>query len=312
MRRGVSGPGVGGFRHEAVFYRGLDDLVAATVPFIIEGLDRREPVLVAVLPDRIRRLRSALGRAADRVAFLDLEWVGRNPARIIPVWRRFVRESGSAGPVRGIGEPVWSGRSEVEFEECSLHESLLNVAFDGGPAWRLVCPYDVDALPRDVVQDVMRTHPYLGSAAGVHLEYAGHRYASDGFASKLTPAPASANEAPFQDDLSRLRAVLRTWALDAGLSHRRAADLALAVHELATNSMTHGGGEGVLRGWREPESFVVEVSDTGRIGDPLVGRDVVPDSAEGGRGLWLVNQLCDLVQVRSLETGTVVRLHSRL
>ena len=35
-----------------------------------------------------------------------------------------------------------------------------------------------------------------------------------------------------------------------------------------------------------------------------------PDiSQEGGRGLWLANQLCDLVKIRSGERGTVVRLH---
>jgi hypothetical protein len=29
----------------------------------------------------------------------------------------------------------------------------------------------------------------------------------------------------------------------------------------------------------------------------------------GGRGLWLTNQLCDLVQIRSGDAGTVVRAH---
>ena len=31
----------------------------------------------------------------------------------------------------------------------------------------------------------------------------------------------------------------------------------------------------------------------------------------GGRGVWLANQLCDLVQIRSGAAGTVVRLHAR-
>ena len=33
---------------------------------------------------------------------------------------------------------------------------------------------------------------------------------------------------------------------------------------------------------------------------------------EGGRGVWIANQLCDLVQVRSGEDGSVVRLHLRV
>ena len=44
---------------------------------------------------------------------------------------------------------------------------------------------------------------------------------------------------------------------------------------------------------------------------------MTPSSVDGGRmaptpaarGLWLANRLCDLVQVRSGEQGTVVRLH---
>lgn len=312
MQRGFSHGRVSGFRHEAVFYRGLDELVANTVPFIVEGLERGEPVLVALLPDRIRRFRDALGRDADRVAFLDMGWVGRNPARLIPVWRRFVREHAREGPARGVGEPVWSGRTDVEIEECRLHESLLNVAFDDGPAWWLVCPYDVAALPPSVVEDARRTHPVAGAAEGGEAAYGGHAFARDCFATPLSPVPCRAREISFEHDLAQVRRVVRTWALGAGLSHRRSVDLALAVHELAANSMVHGGGQGMLRAWREPTFFVVEVSDSGHVDDPLVGRDLPAGAGENGHGLWVVNQLCDLVQVRSLDTGTVVRIQSRL
>ena len=67
--------------------------------------------------------------------------LGRNPACIIPAWREFLRDAGP-GPIVGIGEPVWPGRSDAELVECSRHESLLNLAFDGGRPWRLLCPYD--------------------------------------------------------------------------------------------------------------------------------------------------------------------------
>ena len=54
-----------------------------------------------------------------------------------------------------------------------------------------------------------------------------------------------------------------------------------------------------------------EVRDTGLIAEPLVGRHRPEDGTVGGHGLWLVNQLCDLVQVRSSPTGSVVRVHMR-
>jgi hypothetical protein len=57
---------------------------------------------------------------------------------------------------------------------------------------------------------------------------------------------------------------------------------------------------------------ICEISDAGSIADPLVGRENPPVDRLGGRGLWMANQLCDLVQVRSGAFGTVVRLHVHL
>lgn len=313
MQRVFRGSKTEGFQHEAVLYEGLNDLASTTVPFIREGLELQEPVLVAVLPDRIRTLRSALGSDADRVEFLDIGEFGGNPGRILPMWRGFVDRSLGSGSVRGIGEPVWSSRRDVEIEECHLHESLLNVAFDDGPPWRLMCPYDVDSLPAEIVADAMRTHPVVSAAGGPDIEYGGHHHAQARIASPLTPAPESAHRISFaHGDLSRLRGFVGTWALESGLSEDRAGDIVLAAHEIATNSIVHGGGSGELHVWSQPGAFVVELGDRGQISDPLVGRDPALDLDEGGRGVWLVHQLCDLVQVRSLPTGTVVRLFAWL
>jgi anti-sigma regulatory factor (Ser/Thr protein kinase) len=88
------------------------------------------------------------------------------------------------------------------------------------------------------------------------------------------------------------------------------ADLITAASELAANSVMHGGGSGTLRLWRENGSLLAEVEDRGRIEEPLVGRLRPGLAQEGGRGLWLANQLCDLVQIRSGAAGTTVRLHA--
>jgi anti-sigma regulatory factor (Ser/Thr protein kinase) len=86
-------------------------------------------------------------------------------------------------------------------------------------------------------------------------------------------------------------------------------DLVLAVNEVAANSIAHGGGSGTLRVWRDGGALVCEVSDRGHLDDPLADRRRPAPGQDGGRGLWLANQLCDLVQVRSFATGTTVRLH---
>ena len=101
-------------------------------------------------------------------------------------------------------------------------------------------------------------------------------------------------------------------AARAGFEGDRLSDLVLAVNELATNSMRHGGGRGVLSVWQENGELVCEVTDRGHIADPLAGRERQADTRGGGRGLWLVNHLCDLVQVRSSRAGNVIRLHMSL
>jgi len=106
-----------------------------------------------------------------------------------------------------------------------------------------------------------------------------------------------------------LRRLVARHALDAGLTSAKTCDLVLAVTEVAGNSLKHGGGEGVLRIWQDPLTLYCEVRDRGYITHPLVGREKPPLDTDSGRGLWLVNQLCDLVQVRTNASGTVVRLH---
>jgi hypothetical protein len=61
--------------------------------------------------------------------------------------------------------------------------------------------------------------------------------------------------------------------------------------------------------WEDTASVICEVRDRGRILDPLVGRAKPPADRGSGFGLWLANELCDLVQIRSFPTGSVVRLH---
>jgi anti-sigma regulatory factor (Ser/Thr protein kinase) len=312
----VVGRAVEGFRHEVAFYEGMGDLVRTVVPFVREGVARREPVLVAMAPARLDVVERALGADAVRVDFVDMTELGANPACIIPEWRRFLEDTADQGAVRGVGEPVWAGRREVELREAELHEALLNLAFDGGPSWRLLCPYDVSSLPHGVVADARRNHPQVQPVYGSDDPCdrdACHDHARRAFASPLPPVPAGALLHRFtRSDISRVRRLVRDVALEQGLHRRRVDDLMLAAHELASNSVTHGGGHGEVAIWREPGALAVEIHDQGWIEDPLVGQGLLDLEAEAGRGIWMANQLCDLVQVRSGGRGTQVRLWSWL
>lgn len=303
------------FAHEVVFYDGAAGRSEALLPFICEGVALGEPVLVVQPPESVealrRDLRDELGAKADAVELADMTEVGANPACIIPVWRRFVAEHAGEGRVRGVGEPVWAGRRDDEIVEAQLHEGLVNLAFDDGPGWHLLCPYDTSRLPAWVIDGACRTHPLMHDPRQSGTSYRGHDYAREAFGSRLPEAPLKAHRFPFTlDDLPEVRARVRRAGRHTGLAADVADDLVLAAHELATNSVVHAGGDGLLLIWAEPEALVVEIRDDGHIDDPLVGRTEPEFEALGGRGIWMVNQLCDLVQVRSDASGTQVRLHA--
>jgi anti-sigma regulatory factor (Ser/Thr protein kinase) len=85
--------------------------------------------------------------------------------------------------------------------------------------------------------------------------------------------------------------------------------MVLAVCEIATNALQYGGGSGEASVWSEDGAFVCEIRSAGSIPDPLVGRLRPPAGQGRGYGVWIANQLCDLVQIRSGEHGTTVRVH---
>jgi anti-sigma regulatory factor (Ser/Thr protein kinase) len=288
------------FHHEALLYDGPDDLLAGVVPFVREGLEHGEPVLVAMGPDGIAALDDALG--PSETTYVDMRELGRNPARIIPAWQAF--RTRHDGPIRGVGEPIWAGREGAELAECQLHEALLNLAFDGAEAFSLLCPYDTGRLEENVIHEACAAHPHVNAAPSAAFREPERLLAP--FEAPLPPPPAHARVLGFElDTLAEVRRTTEEHA--AGLEPQRIGDLALAVTEAAANSVRHGGGRGILRIWQEAGAVICEVRDRGRIDDPLAGRRAPSTEQLGGRGLWIANAVCDLVQIRA----GAVRLHMK-
>jgi anti-sigma regulatory factor (Ser/Thr protein kinase) len=313
------------FRHEALLYSGPEQFVAATASFVRDSLAAEEPIMVAVIEPRRNLLREELGADAEHVHFIDMEEVGRNPARIIPAWQKWVdRNTNGAEPpqtFRGVGEPIWPGRTPAELLECHHHESLLDTAFDSGPGWWLVCPYDTASLDAGVIDRAQQTHPGTvnGTAQLSGVAYPNPDPSREGmFAEPLTEAIPAAGTGLFENafalsDLFRLRETVARLATAAGLAVNRVEDMVLAVNELMCNSIQHGGGSGTLRLWQETGVLIGEVQDRGLIRDPLVGRIRPRGTGQGGAGVWMANHLCDLVQIRSTPAaGTTVRVQMAL
>ncbi|MDQ3726066.1 MAG: sensor histidine kinase [Actinomycetota bacterium] len=302
----AASPQGGGYRHEALFYASSEDFLRQSVAFVEEGIAADEAVLIALPRHSRELLREALGPAVERVQMLEMEEAGRNPGRLISTWRDLLDGIGSSGKrVRGLGEPVWADRSPAEIDECHRHECLINLAFGGEPGLTFLCPYDVSTLDDETIAEAERTHSQpIGRPAAEFADLlSGSLPEPDGPAATMCFGKA---------DLREVRRLVSERAGTAGLDARRGEDLVLAVCEIATNSVQHGGGEGNLRIWDEEGELVCDVRDAGRIRNPLAGRERPPVEQPGGRGLWIANQLCDLVQVRSGEDGTHVRLRMSL
>jgi anti-sigma regulatory factor (Ser/Thr protein kinase) len=297
------------FRHPALFYAGADDYLAGTVPFVRAGLVAGEPVAVAVPPENLAILAGGLGADAGLVQFLDMTRVGRNPGRIIPgVLRAFV-DANPGRRVRIIGEPIWAGRTAIEYPACAQHEALINRAFAGRDV-EILCPYDTKALDDIALADARATHPVLING---DLESISDDYDPDDVVARynrpLPPAPADAAMLPFDvDSLAGLRRFVVTGAALHGLAEAQRDDLELMVDELATNAVRHGAGAGAVHLWAEGDRVWCEVRAGGRIEDPLAGREPVRVDADRGRGLLVVNHLADLVRVYAGTDATTVRM----
>lgn len=300
-----------GFRHEAFFYADDDEFLAGTVPFLEAGISSGETVIAALPEPRRELLRGTLGPLAEEMALYPMEEIGRNPGRLISAWRCLLRSSAEASGVRGIGEPAHPERSSAELEECERHERLVNLAFAQEQSLTVMCPYDIRALDDEVLAGAERSHSHCASPGG---RSASPRFTLDGLLEGSLPQPnrPTVSLCFGRTDLRTVRHAVSSLARSVGLSSRRNEDFVLAVCEVATNSIQHGGGEGSLAIWREGEKLVCDVSDAGRITNPLAGRERPPVDQVGGRGLWIANELCDLVQIRSGERGTHVRLRMEI
>ncbi|MGW7244012.1 anti-sigma factor RsbA family regulatory protein [Streptomyces sp. NPDC054804] len=297
------------FVHPALFYRGQEEYLHGTVPFIRDGLRAGEPVAVAVPGPNLAVLRAALGEDAAEVRFLDMTEAGRNPGRIIPKVLRAFADVHRRTRVRIIGEPIWVGRNSVEYPACVQHEALINPAFQGREV-TILCPYDADRLDEQVLTDAYATHPVVISGG---KERRSHAYAPEQVIAHYNqplPYPARADELDFDaDGLPGARHFAVEQAARFGLSGVRLEDVALIVAELTTNSVVHGGGSGSVRIWTDDDQVVCEVRDRGHLSDPLAGRRPPGRGQLGGRGLLMVHYLADLVRIHTNPDGTAIRCY---
>lgn len=306
-------PGRGGLIHQALLYDSAEQFLAAALPFVSDGLSRGDAIVAVTSEEHSALLRQHLG-SVDGVSYVPQSSWFDAPGRTLASYYRHIDSLADRHDcLRVIGEPQWSGRDETETNEWGRYEAVVNVALASSPVW-LMCGYDSRTLPAQIVEDARRTHPELAvgtttEPSATYADPAAYYAASN---RPLEPPPERGVEwLPFDEDPSPVRAFLARHTTTLGLPPARFDDFVLAVNEVATNAIRHGGGRGEARLWRSGQRLICEISDTGTVEDTFLGFLRSDPSAENGHGLWIARQLCDLLEIRTQGPGTRVRLHMR-
>lgn len=296
----------GGIRHVAWSYGTQDEYVAGVGEFVQSGVSAGEPVLVALPGDRLAASWDRPAKSGTRT--LDAADLGRNPARMMPVVRAFADEH-PGQHIRVVSELAWAGRSAAELSEVARYEMTVNRAFATTPV-TMLCLYDAAKLPRSTISVACSSHPWM-RRGGRERRSAEFLPAQDGQGrpEPLTVIPPDAQTMSYQNDLRPVRALVAAEADRAGLSSSRRTDLVIAASEVAANTLKHTDRPGLVRIWVTSDEILCQFDDSGHITDPLAGYGRPFADEPGGQGLWLVNQVCDLAEIRSSALGTTIRMH---
>ena len=302
-----------GLRHEACLYNGQDEFVKLMMPWVRDGIANGDPIIAVSHSANLDALRDALGADARQVEMRTSDSWYLSPAKSFRGFINFASAHPNASCVRMIGEPIWPLGWAAAVREYAHYEAVFNVIAGDSPIWAR-CPYATSELPDAVLEHALSTHPHVNTA---ETSSASGRFVEpEDYCARLAAAmsePAEPTEPiPVTADLQSLCQAVAAEAAAAGVLPARLRSLQLAVHELAANALGHGDGSATLRTWTSADSFVCEVSSSGReLSETTAGYVPINPAIGGGRGLWLVRQLCDLVEVRSRNGRNAIRVHMR-
>ncbi len=299
-------------QHEAVIHSSPADLACQLVPSITAVLDADGIVVAALDTAHREALRSALGGAADAVEFPDPAQVHSVPGFTVAVrWARTGRRVTRPGGRVLVVDQYIDGLACGPGHWARL-DIGLNVALSGLPV-TVLCPYPENSPE---LGRMRATHPSVCGPSGSRANQ-GYRQPGDIVIDFPPPPPPELGPPlallPFgAGTLAALRHCVGDLAATAGLDPDRVADLVLAVNEIASNSLEHGGGSGLVRLWDTDGEVVAEVADAGgRMHVPFPGIVLPPPDGARGRGLWLASELCDVLAVWSDDSRTIIRMHIR-
>jgi anti-sigma regulatory factor (Ser/Thr protein kinase) len=298
-------------QHSAGYHSSATDLLAQLLPLAEDALGRGEALALAVHPDTDTALRAALGPDAEVHTLARPPDAGSGQtAAVAPAPE--LRELTRSGPVSVLAEH----QSDLDGPDGTFWTELdaaVNVALAELPV-RLTCFFPEMPLHLCVLDGARENHPHV--LVDGELRHNPRHRAPREVLTEHPVAPPLLLGAPdvtvaFQSwQLQEVRRAVRRVAEAAGFTDDRVDDVVLAVNEVATNAVEHGGPAAELHLWATAGGLVCEVHDGGTLADPLPGMASPHPSEPRGRGLWIARQVCDLLHVWSDDRGTHVRVRA--
>ncbi len=308
---------VAAFRHQALLYDDVEDLLATAVPFIEEGVRDGDAVVVNA-PETTWTAISAQLSSPEAVVYAPIGDRYHHPQQALWGLRQLVDEerTGRTGRMRAFGE-IGFDEDGLDAVEWGRVESVLNHVMRNHGFWAL-CPYNRATLPALAVEGALRTHPDVIDAGGVRRNdaYEQTRDYLRGVDSHRAVDPLEA-EVPFAAldlltvaDLAVARVQLETALAATRLTVERKADFISAVFEVVVNALLHGGDTATVKIWATGDHILCRVRDSGPgLPDPLTGYEPpTPDAVTSGIGLWTARQLADQMTTTHEPEGFTVRL----
>lgn len=299
--------------HSTLFYDGPRQYADEVGGVLRDALLRGQRGLVMAPARRVDELRSTLGRDADEVTFIE------DTVAYAPQWNayRVLLDFAARAPgVRtcAIAEQSLSARTPAELVDYQRLEAAINLVFAEHDV-DLLCPYDTSVLSTDMLDIGLHTHGAMraNGATSPNASYGEPLALLAGLAA-VVPAPRDAITIDCESpaDVSTARRLVRDLGADLRLDADLVADVALAVTEVLTNAVLHGGPPAMLHVYQSGPTWICHVQDSGRDPlDPLIGLLPPAMPSDHGYGLWLARQLCSAVDVGTDMSGTHVRLHTR-
>lgn len=299
--------------HTSLFYDGAQHYAAETAGFLRGGLERGHRGLVMAPPPRVDQLRSALGRDADEVTFVE-DTIAYGPQW--NAYRVLLDFAASTPDVRScvVAEQRLADRTPAELVDYRRLEAAINLVF-AESAVDLLCPYDAGSLPAHLLEIGRHTHgAFLTDGRTTpNAEFDDPWQQLAGLAGVVPPPPeATTLDCSSRADVASARRLVHERGVEAGIDPDVVDDIALAVTEVLTNALLHGEPPALLHVYDEGLTWVCHVHDGGGgLTDPLAGLLPPTEPSDHGYGLWLARQLCTAVDVGTDRSGTHVRLHTR-